>query len=39
MLPWMRLKRLILASAGSVYVYTSLQAGPIIHGRKMLLVK
>ena len=38
MLPWMRLKRWILAPAGGVYVYR-LQAGPVVHGRKMLLVK
>ena len=38
MLPWMRLKRRILAPAGGVYLY-QLQAGPVVHGRKMLLVK
>ena len=38
MLPWMRLKRWILASASGVYLY-QLQAGPIVHKRKMLLVK
>ena len=38
MLPWMRLKRWILAPASGVYV-CQLQAGPIVHGRKTVLVK
>ena len=36
--PWMQLKGWVPTPASGVYVY-QLQAGPVILGRKMLLVK